>query len=90
MKVRLFATLRDVSGVAEVDVAPAGERVRDVLLALVERHPALQAELFLPDGSLKPLVQVFVNGRNIHFTGGLETPVGEGDAIAVFPPVAGG
>jgi len=35
-------------------------------------------------------VNVLKNGRNIHFLNGLETPLSEGDVIALFPPAAGG
>jgi molybdopterin converting factor small subunit len=31
-----------------------------------------------------------VNGRNVHFTGGLDTPLSPDDQVSIFPMVAGG
>jgi molybdopterin synthase sulfur carrier subunit len=33
---------------------------------------------------------IVVNGRQIHHLQGLETPLEEGDAVAIMPPVLGG
>lgn len=33
---------------------------------------------------------VIVNGRNIHHLQGLDTPLADGDEIAIMPPVMGG
>ncbi|MBE3596119.1 MAG: MoaD/ThiS family protein [Hydrogenibacillus sp.] len=90
MRVKLFANFRDICGTKVIEVEPEGSRVRDLLGALSARHPAMREELFQPDGSLRPFVQILINGRNIAFARGLDTEVEEGDEIALFPPVAGG
>jgi molybdopterin synthase sulfur carrier subunit len=50
----------------------------------------MEEELFTPDKQIKPMVHVFINGRNIIHLNGLETEVTDEDQIALFPPVAGG
>lgn len=39
---------------------------------------------------LRPYILVLVNGRNILFLNGFNTPLQEGDVIAISPPIAGG
>jgi molybdopterin converting factor small subunit len=39
---------------------------------------------------VRTYVNILKNGRNIHFSGGLETPLDDGDVVALFPPAAWG
>lgn len=91
MKIKVFATYRDIAKAKEVDV-PFGESptVRKLLQALIALIPEFREELFTDEEQLKPFVHVFVNGRNIIHLKGLETSVLETDEIALIPPVAGG
>ena len=53
---------------------------------LVRQHPPVGDVLF-KDGELAPHIVITLNGQN---TINLETPVTEGDVLAIFPPIAGG
>jgi len=86
--VRLFAGLRAPVGAPEIDLQAAD--VRGLLRNLVARYPALHEELFDRSGRLRDAVKVMVNGRNVEFLEGLDTRLETGDAVAVFPVVAGG
>jgi molybdopterin synthase sulfur carrier subunit len=91
MKVRLFATLRHVAGTKEVEVdLEAGETVRHALERLVELLPSLKELIFDERGDLQRSIIVLLKGRNIRLEEGLDTVLGEGDYLAIFPPVAGG
>ncbi len=91
MQVRLFAALRQTAGKAEVEV-PDGEGniVRTVLARLVDIHPDLEPEIFNSDGELQSHMHIMVNGRDIRFLDGLDTPVQANDQVWIFPPVGGG
>jgi molybdopterin synthase sulfur carrier subunit len=73
-----------------LDVAP-GATVRTVLEALVAAYDGLQGRLFdAQTGGLMNYLFVEMNGRDIRSLQGLETPVRDGDALAILIPVAGG
>jgi molybdopterin converting factor small subunit len=43
-----------------------------------------------PDGVTMERLLIIVNGRQVHHLQGLDTPLAEGDVIAIMPPVIGG
>lgn len=43
-----------------------------------------------PDGSPRSLINIYVNGKNMRFSGGMGTALNDGDEIYVLPAVAGG
>jgi len=78
-KVRLFARLSELAGtrVAEVEVGE-GLAVEDVYRALCVGYPSL--------AGLNGSVRYAVNGEYAE----AEHPVGDGDEVALIPPVSGG
>jgi molybdopterin converting factor small subunit len=79
VRVKLFAVLRDVSGVAEfsLDLAPPAT-VAEAVGAIAGRYPALSKYLGRAAAAVN-LVRVPV-----------ETVLNEGDELALLPPVSGG
>jgi molybdopterin converting factor subunit 1 len=76
---RYFALVAELTGRQEGALELAsGATVADALQRLGRRHPGLAAAGF------RPLVAV-----NRRYAGD-ETPLEEGDELAVFPPVSGG
>lgn len=41
-------------------------------------------------GKLHRFVNIYVNDEDVRFSGGLETVIGDGDAVTILPAVAGG
>ena len=91
MKVRFFATYRDITHVNELEM-PAPESVRGLLLQLSARFgPALGDQILSPDkNSLGRDAIVLVDGRHICHLNGIDTPLDESNTVAVFPLIAGG
>jgi sulfur-carrier protein len=71
-------------------VQAAGATVLEVIEALERDHPGLRFALCYETGELRPFVNIFVNGANIRYARGLETPVLPGATVHVLPSVAGG
>jgi len=91
MKVKLYATMRMKTGQSSVDVAtPPGTTVRHVLTDLTTRYPVLKEAIWDKSGELSRSVHVLLNGRDVHYLNGLDTPVRPQDAVDIFPPVGGG
>ena len=95
MRIRAYATLRDLLGGGKFDLpldatpgAPA--TVGQVMDRLVEAHPALAPKLWADDGHLTGYITILLNGRSIEYLQGMATPVTDNDTLSVFPPVGGG
>lgn len=88
--VKAFATFREVMDMKVELEFPAGATIKTLLSELTARYMGLDTLLFAAPGTLRDFVNILKNGRNIHFIAGLDTPLDEGDMIALFPPAAGG
>lgn len=87
--VRLPTVLRAQAG-GQSTVAVTGVTVGEVLASLVADYPGLGANILDDDGNLRKFVNVYVDDEDIRFLDKLNTPVAEGDEVAILPAVAGG
>jgi molybdopterin converting factor small subunit len=67
-----------------------GDSIRSVVDALVERHPSLSGQLLTDEGDLNRFVNVYVNGQDVRYLSGLDTPVAPADEVRLLPAMAGG
>ena len=83
------AVLRaNVGGAKSLELG--GDSIRAIVDALVERHPALKGQLLTDDGELNRFVNVYVNGQDVRYLAGLDTPVAATDEVRLLPAMAGG
>jgi sulfur-carrier protein len=83
------AVLRpNVGGAKSLDVG--GDSLRGVVDSLVERHPALKTQLLTDEGELNRFVNAYVNGKDVRYLAGLDTPVAPTDEVRLLPAMAGG
>jgi len=87
--IRLPQVLRAQAG-GERAIEVDGATIGDAVQALVGRHPGLAGQLLTPEGDLHRFVNVYLNGRDVRYLGGLDTPVEARDEIRLLPAIAGG
>lgn len=88
IKVRFFATVREVAGVPEILVSASdlGELVDSLGIRFGRRMKSLLAST--EKGEER--VVVLVNGRNVQLGRDRGFQLKDGDEVAFFPPVSGG
>ena len=87
--IRLPPVLRQYADDAK-QVEATGGTLGQVVDQLVQDHPGLRDQLLTSDGELHRFVNVYLNGQDVRYLSGLQTPVGERDTVIVLPAMAGG
>jgi sulfur-carrier protein len=88
VKIEIPSPLREQAG-GQTEVSVSGTTVQAALEDLVRQYPALAPKLFA-DGKLRPYINVFVNDEDIRYLDEMQTPVADGQVVAIIPAVAGG
>jgi molybdopterin synthase sulfur carrier subunit len=87
--VKVPSVLRaNVGGAKEVEVG--GATIGDVIDGLMTTYPALKDQLLAPEGELNRFVNVYLDGQDVRYLQGRETPVGDKDEVRLLPAMAGG
>jgi molybdopterin converting factor small subunit len=79
---------RLTGGIAVVQVN--GATVGEAIANLGRQFPDMKAKLQAENGQLSGLVGVYVDGENISYRQGLDTPLTEGNELMLLPAAAGG
>ncbi|MDP6582490.1 MAG: MoaD/ThiS family protein [Vicinamibacterales bacterium] len=88
VRVRLPALFADrIDGIDRVEVEAA--TVESALRALTDRHAELAALVWTADGTLNPLVILFLNDRQLDRSG-IDETVRSGDQLEIIPAIEGG
>ena len=83
--------LRELAGNREeVRVDGPATSIGDALSLLWTQCPAVRDRVLTELGEVRTHINIFVDGDNIRYSGGLEAPVGDGAEILILPAVSGG
>lgn len=91
MKIKFFATYREITKTKEISV-PAPGTVWDLAALLIEKYGRPMKDMLENDtgDDFGEYAIILVNGQNIVHLEGKLTPLTEADLVTIFPPVAGG
>ncbi len=87
--VRIPTPLRKLTNELDV-VSGEGGTLLACIDSLEEQYPGIKERLCDEGGELRRFVNVYVNGEDIRFQQGLQTPLNAGDEVSIVPAVAGG
>jgi sulfur-carrier protein len=91
VEVVLPGVLADLAGgTRHLQVEPGGGTLAELLDTLAAVHPLLERRIRDEAGAVRRFVNVYVDGDDVRFSGGLDTPVSDGAVVQVLPSVAGG
>ena len=92
MRIKFFATLREIVGGRIIEIPTSGETsAQELLDQIIGTYPALRHELLEETGNLRGHVHFHINGRDVQFTeAGMKTKLAFDDEITIFPAVGGG
>jgi sulfur-carrier protein len=88
VKIQIPTPLREHTGGA-ASIATTGATVQGVLADLIKQFPTLDARLF-DKGQVRRFINLYLNDEDVRYLDNLETPVKDGDELAIIPAVAGG
>lgn len=89
VKVRLPTPLRRLASGQDV-VEVNGSTLKECLAALEGRVPGITERICDEKGEMRPFVNIYINGEDVRFLGGLATALKSGDEVSIVPAVAGG
>jgi molybdopterin synthase sulfur carrier subunit len=87
--VRIPTPLRKLTNELDV-VSGNGGTLLACIDSLEQQYPGLKDRLCDEGGELRRFVNVYVNGEDVRFQQGLQTPLNAGDEVSIVPAVAGG
>jgi molybdopterin synthase sulfur carrier subunit len=88
--VRIPGPLRKITGEREVVTADGGGNLLEIINRLDQEYPGLKERICDESGEIRRFVNLYVNGEDVRFLSGLDTPVKAGDEVSIVPAVAGG
>jgi sulfur-carrier protein len=77
-------------GSAEVELDAPCRTVAEALSALARPHPGVVDRVLDERGELRRHVNLFVNGEDVRWLGGLAAPIEACAVLAIVPAVSGG
>ncbi|MDZ4277655.1 MAG: ubiquitin-like small modifier protein 1 [Dehalococcoidia bacterium] len=88
--VHIPTPLRKLTNEQDTVTANESGTLAALIDALDAAHPGLKERICDETGELRRFVNVYVNGEDVRFLSGLQTPIESGAEVSIVPAVAGG
>lgn len=87
--VRIPGPLRRITE-GEEKVSVGDGTLSSCIAELEDRFPGIKDRLLDEENQMRYFVNVYLNGEDVRFLEGLNTPTKDGDELSIVPAVAGG
>ncbi|MCH7510941.1 MAG: MoaD family protein [Chloroflexi bacterium] len=88
--VRIPTPLRKLTNELDTITADESETLAQLIDVIEGQYPGLKERICDETGELRRFVNVYVNGEDVRFLSGLQTPLEPGAEVSIVPAVAGG
>jgi sulfur-carrier protein len=87
--VRIPQPLRSLTG-EKTSVEATGTSLNELIGDLETNYPGVKERILDESGQIRRFVNVYINGDDVRFAEGLQSPLKDGDEVSIVPAVAGG
>ncbi len=87
--VRIPQPLRSLTG-EKTSVEATGASLTELIGDLETNYPGVKERILDESGQIRRFVNVYINGDDVRFAEGLQSPLKDGDEVSIVPAVAGG
>ncbi len=87
--VKIPTPLRRLTQDKDIVQVDAGS-LAEAISGLDSSFPGIKERICDEAGELRRFVNVYINGEDVRFLSGLQTPLKQGDEVSIVPAVAGG
>ena len=87
--VRIPTPLRKLTN-GQDKVSVDGDTLRSIVEELENKFPGIKDRICDENGEIRNFVNLYVNGEDVRFEAGLDTPTSSGSEVSIVPAVAGG
>ena len=86
VRVTLFGALAKIAG--EKNLEAEASTLRDAVDELILKYgERFKSKLYDEKGKIRRFINIYINGKDIHFLNHLETRLNDGDEISIIPAV---
>lgn len=90
VKVKIPTPLRGLTGNRDLVETNGSATLGEAVQELEAQFPGMRERLLDDTGELRRFVNVYINGEDVRFLDGLNSPLKSGDDVSIVPAVAGG
>lgn len=87
--VRIPTPLRKITNDQDRAIV-SGNTLDEIIASLNASFPGIKDRICDETGELRSFVNVYINGEDVRFLDGLNSPTAPGDEVSIVPAVAGG
>ena len=74
----------------EDTIAVNAPNLKELIAQMENSYPGIAERLLDENNELRRFVNIFINGEDVRFLDGLDSPVRDADEVSIVPAVAGG